>query len=618
MKRKSSQPAYQYSMQLRAIVLCSCFVAVLTGLSVRLIHVQQTLHDEVMAKLKEDVFRKEIVPAKRGDILDRDHRPLATSEPVSDIVLDKYHIPSAKIIQEIAKKELSYSKEATSGLTKDERNAIYYQILASKLAGPLKGDATELLETLLGPKKELVVQESINSQLARDVVRDLEAENFSGLRLRYSMKRAYVCEDLACHVLGYVYGNLKGASGVEASMNVFMEGKDGARHYDMHDQLRDEELPEHGRHVVLTIDATFQDLVEQIMDKHYKELRPESMTAIFADPSTGEILALVNRPGFRPADGGNAEPRTRQNLAVSATYEPGSTFKIITHGAAIDQGLVGLDNRVSCHNGYYIEDGWKAALRDASEGRESASVRDVIAFSLNTGTFMVAQQMKPASFYNYMASFGLGQKTGIRMPAEAKGTLPNPNNGPRSNDGWGNSRPKLSRVAIGYTMSATPLQILSTMSVVCNQGDLIKPRIVQEILTENYQGISAQLESDVVEDVVTPRTAGLLRNALIHAVEKGTGKNAIIEGYVVGGKTGTTEKVIGGRYPKHRNIASFLGFVGTDEKTELIGIVLVDDPQNDPKHRHGGHVAAPIFKEIAEAGMYHFGVRRLATVATAP
>ncbi|MGY8689678.1 MAG: penicillin-binding transpeptidase domain-containing protein, partial [Verrucomicrobiales bacterium] len=189
---------------------------------------------------------------------------------------------------------------------------------------------------------------------------------------------------------------------------------------------------------------------------------------------------------FRPADGGNAEPRTRQNLAVSATYEPGSTFKIITHGAAIDQGLVGLDNRVSCHNGYYIEDGWKAALRDASEGRESASVRDVIAFSLNTGTFMVAQQMKSASFYNYMASFGFGQKTGIRMPAEAKGTLPNPNNGPRSNDGWGNSRPKLSRVAMGYTMSATPLQILSTMSVVCNQGDLIKPRIVREILTENY------------------------------------------------------------------------------------------------------------------------------------
>ena len=610
MKRPQKKTDYHYSKQARAFVLCAGFVALLTGLSVRLIHLQHTLHAEVLEKMKEGAFLKEVVPARRGDILDRDRRPLATSEPVSDLVLDKYRIPPVDAIHQMTERRLGFSKEELKGLSQEKSTRLYYRMLASALSRPLKRDAEELLERLLEKPKELIVEKDLDSQVARELVRGLEEQGFVGLRFRDSMERAYVSGDLACHVLGYVYHDLKGASGIEASMDAFLQGTDGARYYDLENRLRDERFPTHGRHVVLTIDAAFQDLAERTVNKHFAALRPQAMSVIFAEPSTGEILALVNRPGFNPAEGGNVEPRHRWNTAIASIYEPGSMFKIVTHGAALDQGLVSLASRVSCHNGSYWEEGWKKPLLDASRGRASASVREVIAYSLNTGTFMVAQQMKPSSFYKYMASFGLGRKTGIRLPAEAKGTLPPP-------AVWAQNRSALARLAIGYTLNASPLQILGLMNVVCNDGNLVRPCIVRHILTEDYQKVSARLESEVVQRVISSRTAAQLKNALIHAVEGGTGRRAQVEGYLVGGKTGTTVKLIDGRYQNNRNIASFVGFIGTAEEPVLMGIVVVDDPQNEGK-RYGGTVAAPIFKEIAEAGMYHFGVSRLAAVTREP
>ncbi len=613
--RPTAKPAYRYSTELRAIMLCSGFVVLLTCISVRLIHVQHTLHEKVMAKVKVDTFASEVVPARRGDILDRDRRPLATTEPVSDLFLDRYHIPLVKSIHRIARKQLGMTDEELKGYDADASKALFYQMLATKLVRPLKLEMTELLKGLQGSTEDFVIDEEVDSQLAREIVKDLYSEGFTGVYDRRSMKRAYVSDDLACHVLGYVYHGTQGAEGIEASMDGFLKGADGARYYDLEGTLVDEVAPQHGRHVVLTLDAAFQDMAEKIVEKHFKALGATSITAIFAEPSSGEILALVNRPGFKPADAGNSNPRSRWNRAASAAYEPGSTFKIVTLGAAMDLGLVRLDEWVDCFNGSHIEEGWKKPLEDSAEARPSATVRDVLAYSLNTGTYSVARQMKSLDFYNYMLKFGLGQRTGIRLPAEENGRVPHPVRGEvrDPNEGWSRSSFALSRLGMGYNLNATPLQILGLMSVVCNQGKLIKPRIVREILTEDHERVSASLDSEVVENVLSARTAGKLKSALIHAVREGTGKNAIVDGYVVGGKTGTTMKVIEGHYRKNRNLASFLGFIGTESEPALIGMVIADDPQSEGK-RHGGSVAAPIFKEIAEAGMYHFGVRRLASV----
>ena len=369
-------------------MLCSGFVILLTCISVRLLHVQHTMHEEVMAKVKVENFENEPIPARRGDILDRDRRPLATAEPVSDLIMNKHHVPHVEGIHKIAREQLRMTDDELNGYGEEASKALYYQMLASRLARPLKLDLNELLEDLQGRLMHLVIAADVDSELAREVVSGLKDDGFRGVRERYSMKRAYVSDDLACHALGYVYHGTEGAEGIEASMDGFLRGVDGARYYDLEGTLVDEVQPEHGRHVVLTLDAAFQDMTEQIVDKHFKQLRAASITAIFAEPSSGEILALVNRPGFKPANAGNSVPRSRWNRAALAVYEPESTFKIVTLGAAMDLGLVGLDNWVSCHNGYYREEGWEKALEDSAAARASASVRDVLAYSLNTGTYM--------------------------------------------------------------------------------------------------------------------------------------------------------------------------------------------------------------------------------------
>ena len=366
--RPANRPEYRYSLESRALVLCTGFVLLLTGLSVRLLHLQHTKHSEVMAKLIDELDKTSI-PARRGDILDRDRRPLATTEPVSELVLDKYQIPFDPSIHKLAIKHAGMSSAELGQYDDEQTKRLYYQMLATRLARPLKREVQELAQRLIDGKKEYIVQKGVDSQVAREVVQSLERDGFKGLRYRDSMQRAYVSEELACHVLGYVYHGLDGAEGIEASMNGFLKGRDGAQYFDPEGKFVSEEQPEHGRHVVLTLDATFQDIVEKIVDRHYRELRAAAITAVFAEPISGEVLALVNRPGFRPADGGNAAPRTRWNMAAASQYEPGSTFKLVTLGAAMDMGLVSLDDWVECHDGYYKEPGWEKALEDSAKAR---------------------------------------------------------------------------------------------------------------------------------------------------------------------------------------------------------------------------------------------------------
>ncbi len=599
----SQQRPYHYCVNLRAVLLCSGFVMLLTALSVRLIYVQKTRHALVIEQLKEKAPIVKVVPGRRGDLLDREQQPLATVQPVSDLLIEKKQIPSEKLIRDLAGARMGINKEVLASYDGELCQDLYFRMLSTQLARPLQRDPQELYERLNTDLKRLYIHKGLKSEEARELVATLVDEGFEGLVLEDRMERVYTSGDLACHVLGFVYGNLQGAAGAEAALNHLLESKDGARHYNWDKVLVDEDFPEHGKHVALTIDTTFQDLAERIVQRHYEKLGPQAIAAIFAEPSTGEILALVNRPGFTPAEGGNVQDkRTLWNTAISSTYEPGSTFKLVVHGAAINEGFVRLDTVVNCHNGRYTEDGWAKPLRDAARPRASASIRDVLAFSLNTGTFEVAQRLAPELYYNYIKSFGFGEKPAIHLTAAAKGIARHPD------DGWGRSRFRLSRLGMGYELTASPLQILQVMSIICNHGDLVKMRIAREVFSADYRHSLARMEPEIVEQVLTPRTTGLLKEALITAVEEGTGTSAKVEGYVVGGKTGTAIKVENKEYKVGRTVASFMGFIGTQERPAMIGIVLVDDPQN-PGKRHGGTVAGPIFKEIAEAAMYHYGIR---------
>ncbi len=608
---KQAEPPYRYSIAVRAMVLCCAFVAVLTGLSMRLIHVQLTMHDEITEKVTK-TFPYEKIAARRGDVLDRYHHTLATVEPVSDLVIDKYRIPSTERIKALAVSLNHATEEELSRYDEEMCRRLFYQMLAERLAGPLEIDTSEMLTKLVNRNTDTTLAEGLDCQQVRGLVAQLKAQGFTGIKWRDQMRRAYPNGELACHVLGFVYQDLGGAAGVEYALDGLLAGEDGKRFLKNRNEVKHEIPPVHGSHVVLTIDSAFQQIVEEVITQSYDELGADRVTAIFAEPHSGEILALVNRPGFNPIDGGNANVKARWNTAIASNYEPGSTFKLVVHGAALDQGLVRLDTEVNCHNGRYHEAGWKKALTDASKPRAWATVRDVLSSSLNTGTFEVAQQLDPELYYNYIMSFGFGQKVGIRMTGETRGKVPHPDTG------WGADRFSLSRLGMGYNVMASPLQILGAMSVVCNHGDLVKPRIVREVLNDELREKCAVLESDVVKDVVSARTAAMLKEAMIHAVAEGTGKRAQVDGYVVGGKTGTADKHFGPElgYLYNRNLASFLGFIGTEDDVTLVGIVLVDDPHT-PGKRHGGSVAAPIFQKIASAAMRHFGVRKAEIAETA-
>lgn len=599
---------YRYSIHWRAFILCSGFALLLTGLSARLIHVQHTMHAYYLDESEDTLARPKVLPAQRGDLTDRNGRPLATTEPVSTLFFDRHQVPKGEALEEFLSQHSGWSQDEIKELNSRKRTDLFHRLVANRLADPLNRDVNDLYETLLNKKNEFDIQTGIESEKAWALLEELKTESFTGFHCKNYMRRKYVSASLAAHVVGFVDANLRGQSGTELSMNHFLQGEDGELLYTVNGKLIHNKPPQHGRHVSLTIDAQFQGMAEEVMERHYQALRPEAMTAIFMEPHSGEILALVNRPGFHPADGGNAPAKAQLNVAVSSVYEPGSTFKIVTLGTALDQRLVGLDTVVNCYNGFHAE----IDLRDASRGRPNAPVRDVLAYSLNTGTYSVAQQMQPSLFYASMSKFGLASKTGIHFQGEATGRIPHPK------QGWGRNQKQLSRLGMGYLLNASPLQILGFMNVVCNGGTLVKPRIVREVLSAETGEVTASMPREVVENVVSSRAARLLREALIHAVENGTGKRVQVDGYIVGGKTGTAGKAfpnIG--YIENRNIVSFLGFIGNEMDTALIGIVLVDDPQNEGR-RHGGSVAGPIFKEIAEAGMKHFGVRRVPELAETP
>lgn len=398
-QKSRSKSGYHYNLHTRAVLLCAGFVTLLTALSIRLIHVQHTRHEAVMKKILTESLFKDEVRAPRGDVMDRNRRVLATTEPVINILFDWHQIPKkTSSIQELAKQWLGFSQEDLDTLTPDENEQLYFEMLASRLAPTLLREPQEILETLQNPKKEFYLQKDLPANETLRAVKLLKSDGFKGLRCEKVMKRVYTCGKLACHVLGFTFHDLQGAAGIEQYMNAFLSGTDGVRYFNRQKEFVGEDPFVPGKHVVLTLDSTFQRITEDILDRHYAALNPVSITAIFAEPYSGEILAMASRPGFLPSDGGNAAPDTRRNTAIGAVYEPGSPFKLITLGTALDRDFVGLDTVVNCHHGHLQEPGF--TVIDASSGRASASVREVLTYSLNTGTFQIVQQVPLRSSLN--------------------------------------------------------------------------------------------------------------------------------------------------------------------------------------------------------------------------
>ena len=429
------------------------------------------------------------------------------------------------------------------------------------------------------------------------------------IRFEQDFVRVYPNGSLLCHVLGYVNDEGVGIDGIEASMNNRLEGHNGHRYVERDRTGRELVLyrgqdyaPEDGGTVRLTIDMSLQQIVETELDSAFKALRPKKATVVMMNPKTGDIMAMANRPNFDPNprklsedDRGKSTAKYtakvpeipmafRRNIAITDQVEPGSTFKIVTTAAALSERLVSPDTDIFCENGY-----WQWCRLHDHHSYASLTVENILIKSSNIGVAKLGIQLGDQRFYQYARKFGFGDTTSVNLPGEIRGSVPPP-------DVW--DKISLTRMPMGQSVAATPLQITNAMCVIANGGALMVPQIIRNVAVN---GTTSEYKPQEKWRVVSKKATDQVRDALIQVVgPKGTAKLAAVTGFKVAGKTGTAQKPDeNGRMAHEDYVLSFVGYMPAEDPAFVV-LVLIDEAQIKHESNVGGLVAAPIFSRIAE------------------
>jgi cell division protein FtsI/penicillin-binding protein 2 len=383
---------------------------------------------------------------------------------------------------------------------------------------------------------------------------------------------------------------------VEGSMEEYLHGQDGYRYVEHNRAGQEivlyrgqERASRNGYQVRLTVDLNLQNIVENEIDAAMREYNPKKATIILMRPQTGEILALANRPNFDLNLRSEAKPEQMKNRAILDMMEPGSTFKIVTAAAALNEHKVQPDSTIFCENGLWNFGG--SALHDHRPFSD-LTVQDVLIKSSNIGAAKLALSVGEQKFYEYIRRFGFGERTGIELPGEINGLI-------RPPQAW--SKISITRIPMGHEVGVTPLQMTVAMATIANGGKLLTPRIVKSITTAEGKTITT-LSPVVLRQVISPQTARQIGNALRGVVsDRGTAAAAAVPGFTIAGKTGTAQKVNpNGGYEHGKYVVSFSGYLPADHP-EFVGLVVLDDAQTSkPELNYGGLVAGPIFARIAE------------------
>jgi cell division protein FtsI (penicillin-binding protein 3) len=421
------------------------------------------------------------------------------------------------------------------------------------------------------------------------------ALQLDGIGFIKESKRTYPNSDLASHLLGYVGIDNVGLSGIEATYDSLVRGRSGTVLVQTDAKgaafSRVERPPTAGASLELTIDEYVQHVAERELRAGVLSSGASGGSVIVMDPSTGEILALANAPGFNPNDYRNAPEERRRNRAIQDQYEPGSTFKIVTASAAFEEEVVTPSTMIDARAGH-IRFGSRVIDDDHNYG--VLSFADVIVKSSNVGAIKVALKLGPEKINEYVRRFGFGRPASPDFRGENPGKVWDADDLTDS---------ALASVAMGYQVGVTPLQMAAAVSAVANGGELVQPRVVRAVIRDRRR---LPVPRKVIGRSISANTAATLRHIMEGVVEEGTGTRAQIPGYAVAGKTGTAKKNVNGSYRGHSEYnVSFVGFVPAHKPVFAI-VVVVDSP-----HRvspYGGVVAAPIFQKIAFAALRHYGV----------
>jgi len=557
----------QDRVHVRLLILAGVALLWMTAVFGRVAYLQLFRHSEYMTRASRQQRRVIEITPKRGAIYDRNMNALAMSMPVQSA----FAVPSEV-------KDAAMASQLLSGVL-----AIPQDVIHQKLVG---GGTFVWLQRKLPPEKT-------------EAVKSL---NLKGVYFQEENQRYYPKRELGAHVVGFVDVDEKGLGGVEHEYDNVIRGQ-GEKIVVMADARQrwfdgGEAQRDRGTSVVLTLDEKVQYIAERELAAAIQKTHAIAGTVIVQDPNNGALLALANWPKFNPNAAADAPAEVRMNRAISAIYEPGSTFKLITLAAAFDQNLTRPDEVFDCENGSLVVGGRRIHDHKAY-GR--LTVSEILANSSDVGAMKIALRLGAPKFYDYIRAFGFGTPTGVDLPGESRGLLERLQH-------WVPS--SIGAISMGQEVGVTPLQMVTAVSSVANGGLLYKPHAVQQMMRGEQilplDGSSALAEP---RRVIRPETAATLRRLMEGVILHGTGTLARLDGWTAGGKTGTAQKIdpATGRYSRTNVIASFTGFAPINNPAVTI-LVSLDSPQGLP--HGGGDVAAPVFKRIAEQVLPYLDVPR--------
>ncbi len=543
-----------------AAVILMAWAIIIEG---RLVHLQVLQHDELVDRATRQQSNTKKLPAKRGDILDRRGRVLATSVDADSIVAVPNEI--ADPVNTVAK-------------------------LCAAFRDCSAKERQELIERFRNGKSFAYVRR----QVADDQAARVKALALEGIGTLKESRRFFPKGSLAAHVIGYVGIENRGLGGTEAAYDSQIRGKDGqaivstdARHHAFN---RLEKAPTTGSTIELTLDEYLQHIAERELRAGVLENRAIGGSVVIMDPRSGEILAMANEPTFDPNDYRAASESARRNRAVQDLYEPGSTFKIVTASAALEEKAMPLDSMIDASGGH-INIG--ARLVTDTHDYGVLSFTDVIVKSSNVGAIRIGFKLGTDRLSDYVQRFGFGRPISPDFPGESPGIV-------WDRAKWTDSA--LASVSMGYQVGVTPLQMATAFSAVANGGEFIEPRVVRAAYRN---GRRYEVKPKTLRRAISVKTAATMTTIMEQVVERGTATLAQIPGYTIAGKTGTANKLLNGRYSSD-TYASFAGFLPANDPAVTI-VVMLDAPRG-PNGHFGGPVSAPIFRRIAEATLRYQGV----------
>ncbi len=575
-------------MSKKRIVLVLVLASVLFfGLTMRTAYLQLIKGDWLSSKAMEQQTREVPIPAKRGTIYDRNMKELAVS----------------------ATKYTVWCKPVE---VKDKEEA------AKVLAPILEKEYDEVHKLVTKSNMALVkIQKWIDDETATKI----REAKIPGIWVAEDNQRYYPYGNFAPYVLGHTSDDAQGIAGVEMQYNKELQGTDGkliistdASGREIPQGTEKYYEPQQGNGIILTMDEVIQHYTEKAVQKAYELNNAKRVTVVAMDPKTGDILSMASKPDYDPN-----QPRTPiypyfeeeldkysdkekikglfamwRNPAVSDTYEPGSTFKLVTSAAGLEENVVKEDDKFVCNGTVTVGGRTLKCWRHYNPHGEQTFAEGV-QNSCNPVFIEVGNRLGVEKLYNYIEGFGFMEKTGIDLPGEGKGLLHNEKNvGPV----------ELATISFGQANSVTPVQLIRAISAIANDGKLMEPRVIKGY-TDNKGNIIEEIDPIMSRQVISEETSKEMMDIAESVVRLGSGKAAYIPGYKIGGKTGTAQKVIDGRYAQGKYITSFIGVAPTDDP-QIVVLAIVDEPTG--VMAFGSTTAGPIVKEVMQDSLKYLGV----------